>query len=574
MAKKVALVLLFIFATILLSCGKRTEPQQIKMICYSAFPTDYFNDHAQDVAKIYDGFFFVVGSWNDGVINRLGIDGQAPKDPAWKILLQKNLTALNKAGVTENLLGVYFPSNGEWPSPQTLLSAAFTNKMARHFAAVARAAKEMGFRGISIDTEYPYPRYEVDNDIYTFNGYTTKDLMDVAEKQGRAVMAAILDQFPDAVIFNLPGVLRCRPIERQFQLGLIEVMAERNAPGGFHVGTEYTYGMRDPVTDLATSRFEDPSAPLLMNDKTAKYWQEKCTIAPGVWPLHLVETGSPHYPRQPWKDEVAELRGQMARLRSVAKRYIWSYSGHPLWYVHSQEIEAKYGLKKPTFKQDDVDVRDWQKILQDKPDLDDPGLLRLADKIKAFDRGELDGEQLCDAFGTPARWWVLGMLSNPHTQPAFAAVRAVLEPINTYAAHFGRDQVVRWFAWDNLDPRGIIGMKYLFDWQNTDSSSAHLVSFVHSEKEHKAFLHVGWDDGIIVYLGNKIVFDQRDYPQRGKGLLYKDRYQFEKRVPIAIRKGSTRLSVTSINSHGNWLFSLRVTDENDLPFADVRFRLQ
>ena len=166
------------------------------------------------------------------------------------------------------------------------------------------------------------------------------------------------------------------------------------------------------------------------------------------------------------------------------------------------------------------------------------------------------------------------MLANPHTQPAFAAVRAVLEPVDTYTSHFGRDQVVRWFAWDNLDPRGVIGMKYLFDWQNTDSSSAHLVSFVHSEKLHKAFLHVGWDDGIIVYLGNKIVFDRRDYPKRGKGLLYQDRYQFEKRIPITIKKGSTRLSVTSINSHGNWLFSLRITDENDLPFADVTFRLQ
>ncbi len=87
------------------------------------------------------------------------------------------------------------------------------------------------------------------------------------------------------------------------------------------------------------------------------------------------------------------------------------------------------------------------------------------------------------------------------------------------------------------------------------------------------FLHVGWDDGIVIYLGDEIVFDQRNYPKRGKGMLFQDRSQFEKRVPVTIEKGRTRLSVNSINSHGNWLFSFRITDENDLPFKDVRFRL-
>lgn len=127
---------------------------------------------------------------------------------------------------------------------------------------------------------------------------------------------------------------------------------------------------------------------------------------------------------------------------------------------------------------------------------------------------------------------------------------------------------------DNLNPRGYTGLKYLFDWQNNDSSSAHLVSFIHSEKQHQAYFHVGWDDGIIIYLDEKIVFDERNYPKRGKGMLLRDRYQFEKRIPITIEKGRTRLSVNFINSHGNWLFSLRITDENDLPFEDVSFGLE
>jgi hypothetical protein len=78
----------------------------------------------------------------------------------------------------------------------------------------------------------------------------------------------------------------------------------------------------------------------------------------------------------------------------------------------------------------------------------------------------------------------------------------------------------------------------------------------------------------VIRLGDTAVFDQAEYPQRGHGMLYLDRYLFEKHVPIVIPKGETRLSVTSINSHGVWGFSLRITDGDQIPFEDVRFRLE
>jgi hypothetical protein len=142
------------------------------------------------------------------------------------------------------------------------------------------------------------------------------------------------------------------------------------------------------------------------------------------------------------------------------------------------------------------------------------------------------------------------------------------------AAYHGRDGVVRWFRYDNLDPRGVTNCKYLFDYRDTDNAAAHFVSFIHNPKKRPAYLHVGWDDGVVIRLGEEIVFDQADYPERGKGQLYRDKYQFEKRVPIALEAGSTRLAVTSLNSHGSWLFTLRITDENDIPFKDVSFGLE
>jgi len=38
--------------------------------------------------------------------------------------------------------------------------------------------------------------------------------------------------------------------------------------------------------------------------------------------------------------------------------------------------------------------------------------------------------------------------------------------------------------------------------------------------------------------------------------------------------GKSRLAVTSLNSHGAWIFSVRITDDNDIPFPDLRFRLE
>ncbi len=574
MAKIFYSFLCLLLIGILSTCSSWIERQNPKMICYAADPNPYLNDHAEEIKQIYDGLFFSIGSWDFGVINVLGVDGVALKDPLWKVKVAENLTALKKAGVTENFLTVSFGAGDEYPSAETILSESYTMKMSAHFSAIGKAAKELGFCGVCIDTEYPYPRYEIDHEIYTYQNYSAEDLMAAAKNKGRVTMTAILDNYPEAVIFQLPGTVLSRPLERQYILGMLEIMAERNAPGGFHFGVEYTYCMHDPVTDLATTRFETASVPFIVDEKTAQYWKEKCTIAPGTWPLHMVETGGQNYPQQPWKDEIADLRQQLSILRLTAKCYIWSYSGNRLWYQYSNEVGHKYGLPPHNLKRDDIKINDWHQLLRDRPVMQDPPIVALANKIDAFDRDKLTAEQLCDVFGTPARWWVLGPLSNPNIQPKYAAKEALLNPINAYKTYFGRDTAVRWFIDNNFDPRGITNIKYLFDWQHTDSASAHFVSYIHSDNKQKGYLHVGWDDGILIYLGDTLVFDERSYPKRGKGMLFQDRYQFEKKVPIIIKQGKTRLSVNSINSHGNWVFSLRITDEKDMPFKNIRFRLE
>ncbi|HUZ45028.1 MAG TPA: hypothetical protein VMW54_00175 [Terriglobia bacterium] len=541
------------------------------MLCYSVQPNGYLDDHAAEIKKIYDGFFFTVGSWERFDERFAGVNGVPPEQSGWVATVRKNLESLRAAGVTENFLDVAFEQDGGWPSAQSLLTKSFTGIMETQFAALGRLARELGFRGVAIDIEYPYRRYDLSNPIYGYDDYTAGDLTAAAFRQGQRSAAALLDAFPEAAILLLPGDLRSSPIGRAYQLGVLDLMSTRDAPGGFHLASEYSYCLADPVTTLATTRFEDGAVALLAGERAAEYWKRRCTIAPGVWPLHCVETGGMDYPVQPWKDEVRELRRQMAILRTTAKRYIWSFTASPVWYLYSPELEKQYGLPKQNLKRPDINLKDWQQILMDKPALASGSRLGpLVEAIRRFDRGELSANQLCETFGTPGRWWILGLLGNAHTLPQFAALEALERPIQTYTPYPGRDQAVRWFPYSNFDPRGLTDCRYIFDWLGTDKTSAHFVTFVENPTERAAVLQVAWDDAVTIRLGNKVVFES---PHWGGYALYRDKYRFVRSVPIRLERGRSKLTVTSSNDHGSWRFALRFTDEHGIPLPGLRFRL-
>jgi hypothetical protein len=546
-----------------------------KMICFSTQPNAYLTDHAAEIKKSYDGFFFSGGSWEDAAV-RFADTGEAPPAAqAWMEEARRNLTALRRAGVTENFLTVYYPADGAWPTAERLLSSAYTKHMADQYTAIGAAAKRLGFRGVAIDIEYPYPRYDLDDPHYRYENYTPEQLAKAVREQGHASVGALLQAFPEAVIILLPGGLRDRVISTEFQLGMLERMAELDAPGGFHLATEFSYYVRDDVTSLATTRFEDPAPALLASRAVADYWRRRCTMAPGVWPTHMVETPVADYPAQPWKKEVQELRRQMAVLRATTKRYIWSYSGAPMWYAHTPELEQKYKLTKPKFRLPDVEARDWLDMLASRPRLEAASpLAKLVAAIERYDRGAITSEQLSDAFGTPGRWWVLGKMGNLNTRARFAGMDAPLGRVSEHEIHRGRDGGVRWFRYDNLDPIGITSPRYIFGFSNVDDAGAHLVTYVHSPQERQAILHVGWDDGALVRLGDKVVFDALQYPPKGKGMVYQDKFLFEKQIRVTIPKGVTRLSVTTMNLRGKWVYALRLTDPHGIPFEDVKFRLE
>ena len=72
-------------------------------IIYATQPSAYFDDHAAEVKKFTDGFFFVIGDWSTVARRFAGAEGKAPEDQRWLEGALKNLVALRKAGVTERI---------------------------------------------------------------------------------------------------------------------------------------------------------------------------------------------------------------------------------------------------------------------------------------------------------------------------------------------------------------------------------------------------------------------------------------------------------------------------------------
>jgi len=543
-----------------------------RLLAYCASPNRYFDERAEEVARLYDGFFFVVGDWEQGVATHLGVGSRAASTD-WRTRAGSNLAHLRQAGATESLLGVHFSQDGAWPSPQTLLSPAYTRRLAAHFAALGRAARELGFAGVSIDVEYPYRRYSLQHEIYRYRGYTAEDLLAAAAQQGRAVMAALLDEFPQAVVFVLPGDLWGRPLGRTFTLALLEEMAARAAPGGFHLGYERAYGLLDPATQVAIPRVGDCAAAVLASPAAQAYWRRCCSVAPGVWPLHMVETGGEGYPVRPWDEELAELQQQLAILLTVTRRYLWSYSGHPLWYLPSARWRRRYALAPQAFPGAAEAIAGWHAILAGRQPSTDPRIQALAAVVSCFDRAEIGPAELCAHFGTPGAWLVLGPLGNPFTAPAYSAPGALLRPPCRQEVHHGRDGVVRWFTFHNCEPTGHVRLEAAFDWHSTDQAAAHLVATVTAPRRTSGFLWLGWDDGLAVWLNGRLLLDRRSYPPQGHGLLFRDRYLFEERVPVTLPRGSSRLALTSVNATGVWACSLRFGDGEAYPLPGLRFSL-
>jgi len=231
--------------------------------------------------------------------------------------------------------------------------------------------------------------------------------------------------------------------------------------------------------------------------------------------------------------------------------------------------------RRPEFVDAAAAISGWHDVLRDRTRYAemrdaDPRMLRLFDAVREFDDGARLPDSLCDAFGTPGTWWVLGPLCNPQLGTR-TAMEALGDPFDTSRSFYGRDGVVRWFRWYNHDPRGLVNTRLVFDFIGADNFSMHMAVWIRSDAARDAVVHLGWHDGLVARLGGRTICDRPDYEPVVHNGFHRDRYQFNEQIPVRLPKGATLFTATIVQATEAWRFAFRLTDPDGYPIPGVAF---
>jgi len=271
------------------------DGDRVKNILYLRIPPNYLADHAGFFAESgVDGIMVatVVNDWFQdiwSVPNRY-----APDEPAGRVVGDANplfqmCRRMNDScrvvGMEHNSLtlaatmhGPNWFNDAEWDSIRENL---------RELAVFAQGA---GFAGLSFDIEYISELYELDYPTYREPGYPFDRLRPQVRMRGREIAEAMLDGFPDLVLWFLPEWAPTNtPLGEDIFTGMMQAFAERDAPGGFHVSTEMTYAQTRPRALLTLAQSNERAFVGMLRenggDRSIDYWKRRGTSAIGTWPL-------------------------------------------------------------------------------------------------------------------------------------------------------------------------------------------------------------------------------------------------------------------------------------------------
>jgi len=255
-----------------------TALQPPQTILFSASPDQIIKDAELWKEHGVNAFFldYIAREWSDNIWANdkkpwtIGKD-----DDNFKKSLEAN-TICKKLGM-ETFLKISFDHNLDW------FSDIQWENVLHNFRQFGIFAKETGCTGFAIDIEYIGEQYNFNWEGYKYDTYTRKDLVNKVRKRSADLINTIYKVFPDMIFLTFP--------EQGAHLGLIihltwvEELAKKNASGGFHYCIEHTYRLKNPDEVLTYISGIDLIFLTYLSPKAKKYWKEKCSIAPGIWPF-------------------------------------------------------------------------------------------------------------------------------------------------------------------------------------------------------------------------------------------------------------------------------------------------
>ncbi|MDQ1256172.1 MAG: hypothetical protein QG656_768, partial [Candidatus Hydrogenedentes bacterium] len=237
-----------------------------------------------------------------------------------------------------------------------------------NFHQFAIFARETGCTGMALDIEYIADQYSFDWNGYSYDGYTRADLVAKIRERMTKVMGILYDEFPDMVFLTFPEQGLC--LGAHIHAAWVEEAARRNAPGGIHYCTEFTY--RNPNIRYMFGHAASCTELIarLLSPQAKAYWTEHCTIAEGIWPFGF------NYEQvyDPGMTLDAFRQGYAASLMASPK-YNWIYSHN------CYETLVGRGLDK---YKGEANLQDYLDVIQAREIVTTPKYAALAQDLRAM----------------------------------------------------------------------------------------------------------------------------------------------------------------------------------------------
>jgi hypothetical protein len=526
-----------------------------KLLIFGSMKPAYLRDHAAEWASYgFRGVLFHIGDWSQDV---WAVDGN-PTTVGRQDAFFKEVESCNKVaaplGIDSNFITfAYYNRLPDWFD-----DTAWQAKAGK-YEQTALLARDSGCRGVAVDMEYISEQYELNWEGN--RGHSETSLRAKARARGFQLAEALLRGFPDLVLLILPeGPMFYGPLCGEMVGGMTEVLAAHDAPGGLHLLTETSYTKAD-VRWLLTYPFRvDNAVWAYLSPGARRYWQERCTVALGQWPLSAdSERRDPQGNLVRWPNDkkpnlsLEEFRQQTAACRMVSKRYHWIYMHGAAWWNLMPEEAAKYPGSGDTVPPVE-NIADYRNVSGKGQVFDDPELESIA--TAALKR---QTARLTAFFGAVPAWWIIGPFDNAEGN----GFRAVLPPesgVDLKATYRGKFGPVRWRLEKSVPPFGQMNLRSAVSKQPW--VVAYAACWVKSDRSQTVQIRLGSDDDVVVWVGSREVW--RKEIRRG---LNPD----QDIVPISVPAGTTPILVKVCQRLGAWGLDLRLTDDTGRPVKGLIF---
>ena len=544
----------------------------VRTLLFAYMPPDYLHDNARRFADMgVSGLMLgsLMYAWDTDVW-RLPNGWNTP--PARPVRGEGNAlfescrrmnARCREVGITDNSIKVaFYRELPDW------FDDAGWDTLCERFRQCAIFARDAGFAGVALDYEYIRHQYRLDWTGYDGSGRAERELRAQARARGYQMMCAMLDEFPGMKNWRLPEPFHGQgPLIAEFFIGEMQALAERDAPGGMHVGIEGYYKETNAAEMVRGTHFADCAALAVLSDPSVAgsavvdYWRRRGTIMPGLWPLGyyrelrdragnvtgyegksgLLDPSVGSYGDKSANYSAREFRRQLAAARAISRRYVWLYChGSVLWRMSREEYTRYRGVSSDTLPLD-PNIAEFERVLSERLDFNDDAFCRVTEAMRARRYGNA-------GWGTCEHWWVLKPFPIARGASAVDMLRSDAPPD---PADLARSR------WESVD---VPASRYvnLAGWlAQDDSAFAYAVAELESDEERDAYLLFGSNGLDRIWVNDRLVHEVAGerWPREDS-----DRVRVhipEGRSRIVIKSGAARVLWGFFTW---WGFYLRIAD--------------